>query len=1459
MLDSNQSHDIAGGFFRPSLTRILLFWFLVLSLLPLGLVCLIGYQQSTQALRTAAIDSLSEGAMQQAGFIDNWFAFRFKDLRAQAEDRHNAKFIKALTDGLQSSGKTASNYVGSPLWVSLVEANKADLEQLMKIYTYYYDLFLIDLQGNVLFSVMRESDLGSNLLSGPYKDTQFASIVRQSLNNGGDLFSDLERYSPSGNEVAGFLSAPLLDESGEKVGVFAVQLKEQAITALTTSISSKNLSQVSYLVGEDLLSRTAIHSVNNVLTTKIETAQTALWAGGHAGDHTGDHTGDGVAQYHADEEEAFDYVGPFGQKVLGVHHAVKIGNIEWGLIAEVDEAEALAPAQWMAQLTLMILLVLFLIVVVVAFFVSRRITQPLKALVSSSQQAAEGHLDQQVEIPAVEEMAQLGNAFNAMLESRRNYEAELTTSSEQTFKALLELEEQRYALDQHALVSITDTTGTITFANEKFAAISGYAIDELLGKDHRILNSSHHHSSFFQEVYETLGRGEVWRGEICNRNKSGQLYWVDSTIVPFLDAQGVTTSYVAIRTDITARKQAELNSENSLAIVEATLEATDNGIVVLNEFNKAIHYNQRFLDLWHFSQEQVLFGDVNSMLDAVLGQLATGETFADTVQRVQASDGLFSSGAVNFKDGRILEYSSKDLLLPGEKEGQVWSFIDITAQTRAAEELTSAKEAAEQATTAKGDFLANMSHEIRTPMNGVLGMLNLLSSSQLSAKQSHQVRLARSSGEALLVLINDILDFSKIEAGKLELESIDFDLRQLFGDLAESMALQAQSKGIELVLDLAQIEQSRVKGDPTRVRQLLTNLIGNALKFTQEGEIVIRAALETGAEGEVTLSASVSDTGIGIPPDKVEHLFDSFSQVDASTTRKFGGTGLGLSIVKKLCELMGGDVSVSSELGMGSCFTFVLRLEVSEKAAVVRPTINLNGVRILIVDDNATNREVLHGQLSLWGAFVTEADSGASALAILDEQAEEPFPVAIIDMQMPEMDGASLGEAIRADARFSSTGLIMMTSMSEPGDAQHFADLGFAAYFPKPTTTSDLFDALAIVLGGGEALQAAKPLITHNYLQSLGPQSGEHGSKQPLVKSEYRLLLAEDNVINQHVAMGMLEDMGYGADIADNGALAISMLQEAPADAPYQLILMDCQMPLLDGYEATAKIRSGEAGRRYRDITIVAMTANVMTGDREKCIQAGMDDYIAKPIDPEILENSLAHYLGLQSETSPLSVVDEASDDSVETSTESTASENQAWDREGLLKRVRGNETLLHSLLQQFLQDIPEQMTQFTKAVASTDFARVASLAHSLKGVVGNLSGQRLYELAAAMELAGGQEDKQEIDVLWPSLLSEYEYFHEILMGYLDEHQAPLNGDDDPASQQRKLTPAQLKGQVGELRTKLQEGSFVDSEDLQCLKPHCVQDPGKALLATLLTQLAEFDLEAGMLTLDAIEQSLQQD
>ncbi|MBV1927917.1 MAG: response regulator, partial [Gammaproteobacteria bacterium] len=1273
MPNADQTASFMDRFFYPGLTRTLLFWFLLLALLPLALVCFIGYQQSTQALRTAAVESLTEGTTQQAHFINNWFDFRFKDLRVQAESRQNAEFIKSLAEGLKSSGQTAENYVGSYQWATLVEANKTDLVQLMQIYAYYYDLFLIDLDGNILFSVKQERDLGSNLYTGPYKSTHFAGIVRQSLEAGETLFSDFERYGPSANMVAGFLSAPLIDEKGDKLGVFAAQLKVDTITELTTNSQLSNASQVSYLIGTDLLSRTAIHSPTDVLGKKIETAQAVLWAASSAG-----------AGHNDIERSAFDYVGPFGQKVLGVHQALTIGPVKWGLVSEVDEAEALASARWMARLTILILLFMFFIMVLAAIVVSRRITRPIKLLVGFSERAAAGQLDQQVDIVSQDEVGQLADAFNSMIAARRTYETELKASSEQAQQALLELEAQKFALDQHSLVAITDTAGAITFANQKFVDISGYSYKELIGQNHRLLNSGHHPRAFFQEMYETLTSDAVWNAEICNRAKDGQFYWVDSTILSLKNSKEEVTGYIAIRTDITTRKQAELNSQNSLSIVEATLEASENGVLVLNQHDKAIHYNQNFLDLLHFTREQVIFGDVSSMLEAIISRLKDGKAFAEIVEGVQTSGGVFSDGRVDFKDGQILEFSARELLLPGGKSGHVWSFNDITAQTLAAEELTRAKDEAEEATRVKSDFLANMSHEIRTPMNGVLGMLNLLSNSDLGSKQRHQVRLARSSGEALLTLINDILDFSKIEAGKLEMESIDFDLRQLLGELAESMALQAQSKGLEIVLDLTQIEQSRVKGDPTRIRQVFTNLIGNALKFTTAGEVVIRAAFEAGAEGEVILSASVSDTGIGIPSSRVKYLFDSFSQVDASTTRKFGGTGLGLAIVKSLCELMGGGIKVTSEPGGGSCFAFTLRLGVSEQTALVRPSVDLGGVRILIVDDNTTNLEVLEQQLSLWGAYVTEADGAASALRILDEQAEEPFAVAIVDMQMPEMDGASLGKAIRADARFQSTQLIMMTSMSEPGDARFFADLGFAAYFPKPTTTSDLFDALAVVLGGGEALLAANPLVTHNYLQSLIKEPGRTSTQSSHDRRASRLLLVEDNVINQQVAIGMLEDMGYCPDIAENGAVAIEMLRQAADDLPYDLILMDCQMPVLDGYAATAKIRSGEAGERNCNISIVAMTANAMAGDRATCLQAGMNDYIPKPIDPDILESSLTRYLTKsQSGKTPINAPEPTAGtdinypsnkgrESVQVEAMGTPQQEMVWDREGLLKRVRG-------------------------------------------------------------------------------------------------------------------------------------------------------------------------------------------
>lgn len=708
-----------------------------------------------------------------------------------------------------------------------------------------------------------------------------------------------------------------------------------------------------------------------------------------------------------------------------------------------------------------------------------------------------------------------------------------------------------------------------------------------------------------------------------------------------------------------------------------------------------------------------------------------------------------------------------------------------------ANELERLNEENIQMNAAKSEFLACMSHEIRTPMNGVLGMLGLIMRSDLSKKQRHYATLANDSANSLLLLINDILDFTKIGAGKLELELLDFDLRRTLGSFAESMAQRAQGKGIELILDLTEIDHSMVRADPGRIRQVLVNLVGNAVKFTSTGEIVIRASLKETVDDELLFVCSVSDTGIGIPQEKIASMFESFTQVDSSTTRQFGGTGLGLAIVKQLCELMDGKIDVSSEIHKGSNFEVSLRLYSSARSSTVEPSESIKNKRILVVDDNATNCEALCAQLTHWGACVLTSGDGVSALALLEEELQERgqlFDLALLDMQMPDMDGAELAKNIRQDFRFDQMKMVMMTSMDEEAEANYFTDLGFSAHFRKPATTSDLFEALKVLDDDGLEDESQvligdrKPQVIH-----------------PSFSRDTRILLVEDNPINQEVALGVLEDFGLSADVAGNGLEAITSLEFSPATAPYELVLMDCQMPEMDGYEATRQIRAGKTGKRNQKIPIIAMTANAMKGDRERCLDAGMSDYVTKPIDSAVLERKLELWLNGKVDGVPAEAENFAAENSIEDvveasaygaeegesadgaaeeesaegaaekeSAEGVAEQESAdgagkqegvnlpvWDKEDFLRRIRGKKTRLVTYTEMFLADMPERVTKFKLAVDNDEFSSVERIAHGIVGSAANLSGRRLEEFTRLMEFAARDERSQQLHDFWPTFEGE--------------------------------------------------------------------------------------------------------
>ncbi|HEX3397775.1 MAG TPA: response regulator [Steroidobacteraceae bacterium] len=715
-------------------------------------------------------------------------------------------------------------------------------------------------------------------------------------------------------------------------------------------------------------------------------------------------------------------------------------------------------------------------------------------------------------------------------------------------------------------------------------------------------------------------------------------------------------------------------------------------------------------------EELVLPEDRSVFRDSVAAALANKTDRISRRYRARGADGAIVH-VQNF--GRII---FDDHGAPSRLLGVSW---DVTEEFVASELLRQQTEAAHAASRAKSHFLANVSHEIRTPMNGIIGMTGLMLDTKLDRTQRDYAETIRSSADSLLTVINDILDFSKIEAGKLELESIELDLRANVEDVGSAMAFQAATKGLELIVNVEPQITGRVFGDPQRLRQCLVNLVGNAIKFTQDGEIVIEVRDRSGG-GEPLTYFEVRDTGLGIAKKTLDTLFQPFVQADSSTTRHFGGTGLGLSIVRRLVELMGGEIGVSSEVGVGSRFFFTLPLKPAAAIAPERRVRNEAGGRILIVDDNATNQRVLSAQLVHAGYSVTTVSSGVAALDELQNATsmDHPFDMVITDFQMPDMDGAMLGERIIDMPELSNTRLVMLTSLDRHGDTPRLAALGFAAYLTKPVRVRELIDAVARVMSGSprQWQMETQPMITLNMLT------------QPPAHREYagHVLLVEDNFVNQKVAVRFLERLGCTVEVASNGAEGVAACRQRQFD----IVLMDLQMPVMDGMTATRKIRESETSHHT---PIIALTANAMTGDRELCEAAGMDGYLTKPIEVERLRNILAKF-GLEAPPG-------ATAGGVAAGMPDPPQDLAApVDLHEFQRVTDGDRAFAQELAAAFIASGEEQLAEIAAAIAQNDRAALVKAAHKFKGACANIHAQVLKSFAERMEIDGAAGDARALD-----------------------------------------------------------------------------------------------------------------
>jgi two-component system, sensor histidine kinase and response regulator len=788
---------------------------------------------------------------------------------------------------------------------------------------------------------------------------------------------------------------------------------------------------------------------------------------------------------------------------------------------------------------------------------------------------------------------------------------------------------------------------------------------------------------------------------------------VESNISLIRDLGGKPVGFRGISRDITERQQTaealRQSEERYRNIIEEMTDGSwevdlDGNYTFLN--NQMVRFHRRSREeLMGLNNRRYMDEDTFKRVGKVFKQVyLTGEPARD-----------FSFEMIRGDRTKWINESSVSLIRDGEGKPVGFRGVDrdITQRKQAELELQRAKETAEAASRAKGEFLANMSHEIRTPMNGIIGMTELTLDTDITADQREYLAMVKTSANSLLTVINDILDFSKIEAGKLDFNEADFSLRDCLGEAVRSLAVRAHEKNLELSVHISPDVPDAVIGDAGRLRQVIVNIAGNAIKFTKTGEVIVNIETKTITENETYLRVSVTDTGIGIPQEKQKLIFDAFTQADGSTTRIYGGTGLGLAISSQLVEIMGGKLLVESIPGEGSTFHFTARLglqRVATEQPVQPVSMDVSGLEVLVVDDNATNRRILEKMLVNWHMNASVVDGGQAALTAMDlaHRAGHPYRLVLLDANMPGMDGFTVAEWIRKTPELAGATIMMITSNDQFGDAERCRELGVASYVTKPVTQSSLLDAIMTTLGSPAVKQEFHTPAT--------------GSAVSEIFDRLHILLVEDNVINQTLAVHLLQKRGHTVVTATNGKEAIAALEKEHFD----LVLMDIQMPEMNGFEATAIIREKEKTASSR-IPIVALTAHAMKGDRERCLAAGMDGYVSKPIRPEELSKVIQSLLGGSSR---------AIQDAPE-----AVPKRMEFDYPALLAQVDGDKELLRDIVSLFIEDYPRVLSEIRDAVARTDSRTLERAAHRLRGAIGNFHAKPAVQAALRLEKMGRDGD----------------------------------------------------------------------------------------------------------------------